>query len=218
MAPPIAGAPETRSIMTAPPCRFNVKAGGTREQCMSDPGQVQGNPFWEFTLSVYRREGVSQACIALQDRLRLDVNFLLLAVFAGTRGFSLEAMHWNALDALAKPWRENVIHPLRHVRRWLKEQHSLPAPSVDPIRKAVLAQEIEAEGMQQRLMWAALAVPSGDPSLQIAARNLASYCRFSRVTVGADDLAALMTLLSQALHPATGDAARAALAEARINL
>ena len=183
---------------------------------MTDPTAAPANPFWEFTLSVYRRDGVSQACIALQDRLRLDVNFLLLAVFAGTRGFSLEVAHWDMLDSLAKPWRENVVHPLRRIRRWLKEQQSLPAPTVDPMRKAILTQEIESEGMQQLLMWTALAPPSGAASMQVAAHNLARYCKFSRVTVQPDDLAALMTLLSQSFQLATAEEARSALATAGI--
>jgi len=184
---------------------------------MSDTAPVEGNPLWEFTLSVYRREGVSQACIGLQDRLGLDVNFLLLALYAGTHGFPLEARQWEQLEALAKPWRENVIHPLRRLRRWLKEQHSLPAHYVDPIRRAVLAQEIESEGMQQRLMWATSPVPSGAPSLPCAARNLAAYCAFSKVTAKAGDLDALATLLLQASPARTREEAQAALAATTIS-
>jgi len=179
---------------------------------MADP--APDNPFWDFTLAVYRGEGVSQACIELQDRLGLDVNFLLLAVFAGSRGFAIAAPQWERLEALARPWRENVIHPLRGVRRWLKTQMALPAPVIDPMRRAVLAQEIESEGMQQRLMWTALAIPAGEPSLQRGAGNLAAYCGFAKARLSAEDLDALGTVLSQALAPTTREIARAALAEA----
>jgi uncharacterized protein (TIGR02444 family) len=198
--------------MTAHPRRFNAKAGEPREQSMSDPTPVEGNPLWEFTLSIYRRDGVSQACIGLQDRLGLDVNFLLLAVYAGTRGFPLEIRQWEQLETLAKPWRENVIHPLRRVRRWLKEQHALPVHYVDLIRRAVLTQEIESEGMQQRLMWATSPVPSGEPSVPRAARNLAAYCAFAKVTAKSGDLDALSTLLLQAFPAVTHEEARSALA------
>ena len=180
---------------------------------MSEPVEPEANPLWTFTLAIYRREGVSQACIALQDRRGLDVNFLLLALFAGTRGVALEREHWQRLEAAAQPWRERVIHPLRGVRRWLKTQPSLAAAVVDPIRRAVLAQEIESEGMQQRLMWAALAIPEGVPSLHRAARNLATYLRFAGGAVQSEDQDALATLLSQALPSATREAALAALAE-----
>jgi len=176
--------------------------------------QAPDNPFWDFTLAVYRREGVSQACIELQDRHGLDVNFLLLAVFAGTRGFAVAPAQWERLEQLARPWRENVIHPLRGVRRWLKTQASLPAATIDPMRRAVLAQEIESEGMQQRLMWSALAIPEGAPSLKAGARNLAAYCHFAEGRLSAEDLDALTILLSQALAQTTREIARAALDEA----
>ena len=34
--------------------------------------------FWDFSVGTYRRPGVADACLSLQDRYGLDVNVLLL--------------------------------------------------------------------------------------------------------------------------------------------
>ena len=35
------------------------------------------NPFWNYSLALYARAEVAKTCLALQDRLGLDVNLLL---------------------------------------------------------------------------------------------------------------------------------------------
>jgi hypothetical protein len=44
------------------------------------------NPFWEYSLSHYVREGVADACLALQDGHGLDVNMLLYGAWLGSMG------------------------------------------------------------------------------------------------------------------------------------
>jgi len=191
---------------------------------MADAAKSPPNPFWDFTLAVYRRDGVSAACIALQDRLGLDVNFLLLCVFAGAQDTVLSGGDLARLEMRAAPWRQSVIHPLRQVRRWLKDQTLLPREVVDALRRGVLAQEIEAEGMQQSLMGAEFEFTPqpAAPGLGAAARNLARYLAFARVSPDAEDVANLATLLSRALAPeasrSPGDSLRACLREAGVEL
>src|SRR5215472_10605000 len=131
---------------------------------MPDKVELPASPFWTFTLAVYRREGVSPACIALQDRLGLDVNFLLLCLYAGLRGCRLDAHDFARVEDRVAPWRSHVIHPLRAVRRWLKEQQLLEKAASDQLRRGVLGHEIESESVQQRLMEAAVTVPAGASS------------------------------------------------------
>lgn len=180
---------------------------------MSGSAQSPDSPFWNFTLAVYRREGVAPACIALQDGLGLDVNFLLFCVFAGSRGVALHAEEFARLETRAAPWRQNVIHPMRRARRWLKEQTLLPAPAVDALRRAILGQEIEAEGVQQRLMEAELAIPAGAPSIGAAGGNLARYIAWSGASPDGAGVLGLAVLLSQALAPSSLEDAKAVLQE-----
>ena len=177
------------------------------------PGNVDlpASPFWAFTLAVYQKEGVSPACIALQDRLGLDVNFLLLCLFAGSRGHKLSADDFARVEERVAPWRKNVIHPLRAVRRWLKEQQLLRKAPSDQLRRGVLGYEIECEGVQQRLMEAAMTIPEGASSASTAANNLKSYLDWAHVAAGDSDKADLAILLSRVFPPLSPDAAKALL-------
>jgi uncharacterized protein (TIGR02444 family) len=177
------------------------------------PGNVDlpASAFWTFTLAVYQKESVSPACIALQDRLGLDVNFLLLCLYAGSRGHALTADEFARVEERAAPWRKNVIHPLRAVRRWLKEQQLLEKAPSDQLRRGVLGHEIESEGVQQRLMEAAVPIPEGAPSASTAAGNLSAYLGWARAKTGDADKADLATLLSQVFAPLSHDAAQALL-------
>ena len=42
-------------------------------------GRPLDNPFWQFSLDAYQRDGVQPACLSLQDDWGLDVNVLLYA-------------------------------------------------------------------------------------------------------------------------------------------
>ncbi len=178
---------------------------------MADKLELPASPFWTFTLSVYQKEGVSPACIALQDRLGLDVNFLLLCLYAGTRGHELTAGDFARLEARAAPWRQNVIHPLRAVRRWLKEQQLLEKPPSDQLRRAVLGYEIESEGVQQRLMERVVSIPDGAPSAAVAASSLKTYLAWAKTRAGDADRIDLAVLLSQVFPPLGRDQAKALL-------
>ena len=178
---------------------------------MPDKLELPASPFWSFTLAVYQKEGVSPACIALQDRLGLDVNFLLICLYAGARGRELTAHDFARLEERVAPWRQHVIHPLRAVRRWLREQQLLEKAQSDQLRRGVLGHEIESEGVQQRLMEGALKIPEGASSAPTAASNLKSYLGWARVEAGDEDRADLAVLLSQVFPPLSRDQAKALL-------
>lgn len=102
------------------------------------------------------------------------------------------------LETAIAPWRDNVVRPLRAVRRWLKHQADLAAADVQSLRSSVLAREIEAEALQQQLMERVLLVDAGSPDIEAAADNLLRYMEFCRVVVDAQCIAALSTVLDQA--------------------
>ncbi|MEE8535925.1 MAG: TIGR02444 family protein, partial [Kiloniellales bacterium] len=115
-----------------------------------------GNPFWDFSLAVYGRAGVGEACVALQDRHGLDVNLLLLCCWAATRGRGLDATGLSRLVAAVAGWQREVVRPLRGVRRWLKTQSADAAGPAGALRAAVKAQELEAERVEQFLLFEAM--------------------------------------------------------------
>jgi uncharacterized protein (TIGR02444 family) len=107
------------------------------------------NPFWDYSLAVYARDGVADALLALQDGFGLDVNLLLYAAWLADRGLQLEPGHLAALEARVAPWREQVIRPLRRLRRQWRDY-----PEAAALRDALKVLELQAEQSQQALIWA----------------------------------------------------------------
>ncbi|RAK59221.1 TIGR02444 family protein [Phenylobacterium hankyongense] len=97
---------------------------------------------WDWTLAVYGRPGVPEACLALQDAHGQNTSFLLWAVWAEAGDPAL----LEQAAAVARAWEGAVLAPLRTVRRTLKAA----APPVDDgaregLRDDVKAAELRAE-------------------------------------------------------------------------
>jgi uncharacterized protein (TIGR02444 family) len=145
----------------------------------------QGSPFWRFSLGFYRRAGVADACIALQEEAGVDVNLLLFLLWHATSQRQLSAAEVSALEKKVAPWRNTAVIPLRTVRRALKspdlinETALVPAATAELFRTRIKAVELEAERLQQEAMHAlARASPLGREvgSTQAAARaNVEAY-------------------------------------------
>jgi uncharacterized protein (TIGR02444 family) len=103
-------------------------------------------PLRQFALAVHDVEGVPDACVLLQDRFELDVNVLLLGAYIGVQGRTLTAADVAAARAIIDAWHDEVVRPLRAVRRRLK---SGPAPAPDSrtasLRRHVAGSELDAE-------------------------------------------------------------------------
>jgi uncharacterized protein (TIGR02444 family) len=122
---------------------------------MVDTEMDQRSPFWRFSLRFYRQPGVADACIALQDGCGVDVNILLFLLWLATAGrcASLEVM--QAVCATAAPWRDDVVAPLRTIRRRLKDGSALvERGAAEQFRTKIKAIELESERMQQDALFA----------------------------------------------------------------
>lgn len=108
------------------------------------------NELWRFACAFYARGGVAAACLALQDRLGVDVPLLLAAMFAAVRRRApLAGGELAALDAEVRDWRSEVITALRRLRIRLKAG-PLPAPSAatDRLRALIAGAERDAEQIE----------------------------------------------------------------------
>lgn len=118
---------------------------------------MSGNPFWDFSLRVYGRAGVPAVCLDLQDRRGADVNVLLFAGWAGAAcGVRLDAAELARLDTAVTPWREEIVRPLRAVRRRVKGED-------DGLYARLKAAELEAERLQQDRLHALSGLTPGTP-------------------------------------------------------
>lgn len=115
----------------------------------------RGSPFWRFSLRFYAMDGVAPACIALQDEGGIDVNVLLYLLWNASCGRCLSADDVALVEQASAPWRENIVVPLRHVRRALKTPPDLVAPAAAAAyRERIKATELEAERLQQEALFA----------------------------------------------------------------
>ena len=144
-----------------------------------------GSPFWRFSLRFYRRSGVADACITLQERSGVDVNLLLYLLWQASQGRAFAAEDVVALEEVIAPWRAATVIPLRTMRRALKEPPGLVAgPAAEVFRNKIKAVELEAERLQQEAMYELAQAQSArrsvgssqEASFQEAARhNVAAY-------------------------------------------
>lgn len=140
--------------------------------------------FWTFSLEVYARPGVAPACLALQDRHGLDVNLLLFCCWAARQGVELDRQAIAAAESAVAGWRNQVVKPLRGLRRRLKrEMEGFAAAEVAPLREQVKAIELEAERLEQARLESLLPAAGGtaETGLTLAERALRTYFRLAGV-------------------------------------
>jgi uncharacterized protein (TIGR02444 family) len=116
---------------------------------------ASGSPFWQFSLGFYRRAGVADACIALQDQCGVDVNLLLLLLWLAEAKRQLSLGELCAIEEKTRSWSRAVVGPLRTVRRTLKGGSELVAAAqAEVFRTRIKAIELEAERLEQEALYA----------------------------------------------------------------
>jgi uncharacterized protein (TIGR02444 family) len=109
---------------------------------------------WAFALEIYARPGVADACLKLQNEAGVDVMMLLMVAYAAVRHrIFLTASEIRTLDETCRPWREQIVRPIRAIRSGLKSG-PLPAPNseTEQFRSKVKAIELAAERLQNQLL------------------------------------------------------------------
>lgn len=167
---------------------------------MSDAEIEKGSSFWRFSLRFYRRPGVPEACIALQDGCGVDVNILLFFLWLATSRRRVPPGVARDVCAVAAPWRDDVVAPLRAVRRRLKEGSALvERGAAEAFRTRIKAVELEAERLEQEALFE-------------LAGGLATEAAATVETAARANVAAYEQVLERALAPAAVDALLGVLA------
>ncbi|MFO0995522.1 MAG: TIGR02444 family protein [Alphaproteobacteria bacterium] len=174
--------------------------------------------FWDFTLAIYGREGVSPAVIALQDKHGLDVDILLFCCWTGSTGRgALGAAEIARAKTVADPWQSQVVNALRTIRRRIKDGfEGTPTGLPDALRKQILSQEIDAERLEQIMLEATVTVApdvarAAEARAANAAASLAVYLKACGVKPGEEDLGHLSTLVGAAFTELGSERAKAAV-------
>jgi len=154
--------------------------------------------FWDFSISVYKAEGVPPVCLDLQSRYGADVNVLLYSLWHGAAGRGrLKLADFDTLESLVGDWHEQVVRRLRALRVELRPGLP-PAPDdlVQSLRRRIQKIEIDAEHIEQLVLsdWAArrtARATAAETRLADAAANAKAYLAWLGASKGAPDWAAL---------------------------
>jgi len=137
------------------------------------------SPFWRFSLRFYSRPSVAAACLALQDETGADVNLMLFLLFLAEHKRQVTNEDIARLDGTVRAWREDVVKPLRALRRVLKTGiGEIPIAVSETFRGQIKRLELESERIEQHVLEGCEPASMGvsAPSRERAAEaNLAAY-------------------------------------------
>ncbi|MGV6396814.1 TIGR02444 family protein [Pseudomonas caspiana] len=98
---------------------------------------------WSFTLDLYTRPGVEQACLRLQAS-GANVCVLLCGAWLMQRGVPCDSRRMLEIGQLARPWDDAVVRPLRELRTQWRDAAQLDPP-LALLREQVKVLELAAE-------------------------------------------------------------------------
>lgn len=167
------------------------------------------HPFWDYALSVYGGDGVSAACIALQDRHTIDVNLLLLSLWTAHDGRPpLTPAQFDALFEVSVSWNEEIVCEIRRLRARLSSGYGAVGERRRvAVRNAALTLEIDCEHVEMLALAEVLGAPlleNVDPpeARSVAVSNMKAYFTRRAVVADAEDFVALTTIIA-AGYPGT---------------
>ena len=116
------------------------------------PSEDASGRLWAFSLERYGRPGVSEACLALQDTLRADVNVVLLCLWMAQEGRHIGTNTLaEIIDGMAGSWHRDVVVPIRAARKAMKGRTvGADGSGVEAVRDRVKAVEIACEKLEQQ--------------------------------------------------------------------
>ncbi len=175
---------------------------------------VRMESFWDFSVNTYRKPGVADACLALQDGEGLDVNVLLLWCWFGcTRGVMDEPL-WERVLAFSEAWADNVVRPLRAVRTWMKHtgctQPEISNDECKRLREEIKRTELKAERLQENSLQelaedTALKILDTTSQIICITLNLKEYIHQFSIKLDSESRSALAHIVTAAIDGATFD-------------
>jgi uncharacterized protein (TIGR02444 family) len=108
-----------------------------------DPSQS----LWDFALALYAQPRIAETCVHLQDSVKVNVCLLIGLRWMDDCGKYLSDGELAALQAHIQAWTQQVVEPLRSLRRLLKQPIAgYPQDEAqEQIRTAIKQAELLAE-------------------------------------------------------------------------
>lgn len=104
---------------------------------------------WDFALRLYGAPDVGDACLVLQDESGVDVPVLLFSAWLAKNSVALSQADIARIDRLVSDWRNEVVKPLRAIRRRLKSgPRPAPTKETETLRNSVKGVELSSEKIE----------------------------------------------------------------------
>ncbi|WP_195758364.1 TIGR02444 family protein [Kangiella sp. HZ709] len=141
--------------------------------------------FWQWSCHIYQNQDVAKICIAVQDTLGLNVNYLLLALWCEQKMIPMNQVIWQKIQSES----QQAVDAVSYIRA---KRLTLKGKSEDAYQQALLI-ELKAEQQHQKQ-----AIQSLFKQFQGFNRNLASQANMQAYLetnqVNAEDQATVQQL------------------------
>ena len=151
--------------------------------------------FWAYALGVYGQPEAGEAFLRLQDRDGADVPMLLWCLWCGAEGIAVPRDTMAGAVAFSNCWARGVVHPLRALRRAMKDGiEGAPAGLTEQARGGVARTEQDAERLQMEHLAGLSGEAGHSPPKTATEANIALYAECTGLTLGGEDCATVMAL------------------------
>ena len=168
--------------------------------------------FWDFSVRIYRNDGVPDACLSLQNNNGVDVNQLLFCCwYAAYFGEFTDVIYKQSMQ-FSEQWASHVVIPLRQARTWMKTL-GCPELQVDTqacieLRDNIKNIELKAEHLQENTLEALSGtLPESCPELtdqiRSTSKNIRRYFQQLDIAIEGDPAIHLIKIISVAFPKAT---------------
>ena len=112
------------------------------------------NPFWDFSIEHYSRDGVATHLILLQEELEADVNIILYCCWCAYIGAPLLTRSQLKRGLLlVTNWQREIVIPLRRLRTKMRTDQFSNSPLSQNVREEIKKAELEAECLEQLMLY-----------------------------------------------------------------
>jgi uncharacterized protein (TIGR02444 family) len=109
------------------------------------------NPFWQYACSLYKKPGVADTLLEMQDHYNANIPLLLFLVWLGTQRIAITAANMQDFTNAIAELDTHAIKPLRNIRRYIKSNAILTSETYVLLKSLELSMEQQVMALLFRL-------------------------------------------------------------------
>lgn len=163
---------------------------------------LPSHEFWHYSLKLYSKIAVKDACLQLQNYYGVDVNLILFSCWYAVTGQGQISSHqWSLLLSKVATWQRDIVEGLRNIRALLSNFPELSWAS--ELRKEILMLELVGEHIEQLMLTETflekkLEHRSASQKITDCIQSLQNYITFLNLTPPVEIYETLKVVLAEA--------------------